>query len=140
MAYDIDLPELNRILFRTMPLSKAKLIAYVLGNMQLYHDDMLSISAIPYAAFKACGADKQDTEGLIDYLRDIDTVEAACILREEADGTVRVSMRSKRFCDVAAVSKAFGGGGHLHAAGCTLHLPLAKAVELMRDALLRALS
>lgn len=139
VSYGIDLPELNRILFRTMPKAKARLLGYVLGNMQMYHDDRLAIASIPYAVFESFGADKQDTEGLIDSLRDIETVEAACILREEADGTVRVSMRSKRFCDVASVGKAFGGGGHVRAAGCTLHVPLKEATKALRDALLGAL-
>ena len=139
VAYGIDLPELNRRLFRTMPLSKARLIAYVLSEMQLYEKDQLGIVAIPYTVFEQFRASKEDTEGLIDFIRDIDTVEVACVLREEADGTVRVSMRSKRICDVAAVGKAFGGGGHLRAAGCTLHLPIEEAFHAMRDALLGAL-
>ena len=85
------------------------------------------------------GAGKEDCEGLIDYIRDIDVVEVACVLREEADGAVRVSMRSKRSCDVAAVGQRFGGGGHVRAAGCTLYQPLNAALETMRDALLGAL-
>jgi phosphoesterase RecJ-like protein len=48
-------------------------------------------------------------------------------------------MRSKRSCDVAAVAKRFGGGGHVRAAGCTLEMPLDEAVRVMRDALLKAL-
>ena len=140
VTYGIDLPELNRRLFRTMPLSKARLIAYVLGNMQLHHGNQLGIVAIPHAVFTEFGASKEDCEGLIDYLRDIDVVEVACVLREEADGTVRVSMRSKRFCDVAKVGKAFGGGGHVRAAGCTLYLPIEAALIAMRDALIGALA
>lgn len=139
MQYGIDLPELNRILFREMSLAKAKLVAYTLGHMQLSEDGRLNLCAIPQSALDACGATKEDCEGLIDDLRDIDTVEAACILKE-SDGVVRVSMRSKRVCDVAAVAKRFGGGGHLRAAGCTLELPLREAVRVMREALVETLS
>ena len=98
----------------------------------------LNLCAIPLSAIAACGAGKEDCEGLIDRLRDIDTVEAACVLRE-SDGCVRVSMRSKRYCDVAAIAKRFGGGGHVAAAGCTLYLPLDEATAAMRDALIEAL-
>ena len=139
MAFGIDLPELNRVLFRSMRLPKARLIAYVLTHMQLWHEGQLGIAAIPYAVLSEYGAGKDDCEGLIDYIRDIDVVEVACVLREEADGTVRVSMRSKRFCDVASVGKRFGGGGHVRAAGCTLVQPLETALETMRGALLGAL-
>jgi phosphoesterase RecJ-like protein len=61
------------------------------------------------------------------------------VLRESSDGTVRISMRSKRFCDVAAVAQRFGGGGHQRAAGCTLEMPLDDALRTMRGALLDAL-
>lgn len=137
LEYGIDVPELNRILFRSMRLSKAKLIAYVLSNMELLRDGAIAVSAIPEAVLDAYGATKEDCEGLIDSLRDIDTVEAACVLRESTDG-VRVSMRSKRTCDVAAIAKRFGGGGHQRAAGCTLHMPLNDAVSIMKAALFKA--
>jgi phosphoesterase RecJ-like protein len=138
LGYGINLPELNRVLFREMPLRKAKLVAYTLGHMELSEDGRLNLLAIPTAALSACGATKEDTEGLIDWLRDIDTVEAACVLRE-SDDCVRVSMRSKRCCDVAEIAKRFGGGGHVAAAGCTLYLPLEEAVRTMREALTEAL-
>ncbi len=138
LGYGIDLPELNRVLFREMPVRKAKMIAYTLGHMELSADGRLNLCAIPASALKDCDATKEDCEGLIDWLRDIDTVEAACVLRE-SDGCVRVSMRSKRYCDVAAIAKRFGGGGHVAAAGCTLYQPLEEAVRTMREALTKAL-
>ncbi len=139
LSCGIDLPELNRTLFREMTLAKAKLIAYALGEMELSADGRLNLVTVPESVLSALGATKEDCEGLIDSLRDVDTVEAACVLKE-ADGVVRVSMRSKRTCDVAAIAKRFGGGGHLRAAGCTLDLPLDEAERVMREALTEALS
>ena len=139
LEYGIDLPELNRVLFREMTLAKAKLTAYVLSEMELSVSGRLSLAAIPQSVLDAFGATKEDCEGLIDSLRDVDTVEAACLLKE-SDGCVRVSMRSKRTCDVAAIAKRFGGGGHLRAAGCTLMLSLDEAKRVMREALTDALA
>ena len=97
LSYGIDLPELNRILFREMRIAKAKMIAYALNEAEITPEG-LGIVAIPKKVLNAYGATKYDCEGLIDYVRDIDVVEAACVLRESSDGTVRISMRSKRFC------------------------------------------
>lgn len=138
LPYGIDVPELNRILFREMRIAKAKMIAYVLTNAQITPEG-LGIVAIPKAVLVGCGATKYDCEGLIDHLRDIDVVEAACVLRESSDGTIRVSMRSKRYCDVAAIAQRFGGGGHQRAAGCTVELPLDAAFATLKDALTDAL-
>ncbi len=138
MEFDIDLPELNRVLFRTMRLSKAKLLAYALQSMELSENGRLNVVALPKSVLDGFGADKEDLEGIIDYLRDIDTVEAACVLKE-SDDAIRVSMRSKRLCDVAAVAQKFGGGGHQRAAGCTLHTTLSEATRLLTEALKDAL-
>ena len=50
LGYGINLPELNRVLFREMPLRKAKLVAYTLGHMELSADGRLNLLAIPTAA------------------------------------------------------------------------------------------
>ena len=139
LAYGIDLPEINRILFREMRVAKAKMIAYTLSNAELTPEG-LGIVALPKAVLDRYGATKYDCEGLIDLLRDIDVVEAACLLRESSDGTVRVSMRSKRSCDVAAVAQKYQGGGHQRAAGCTLEMPLQEAYAALKRDLLLALS
>ena len=45
--------------------------------------------------------------------------EVACVLKEEPDGTVRVSLRSLGAVDVRTIAEAHGGGGHRFAAGFT---------------------
>jgi phosphoesterase RecJ-like protein len=45
---------------------------------------------------------------------------AAAIRQSGNEGVYRVSMRSSCHVDVAAVCAAFGGGGHIKAAGCTI--------------------
>lgn len=134
----IDLPELNRRLFRSVPLRKSKLIAHVLSTMELHSGDTVGIAAVSQADLMRCGATEEDCEGLVDHVRDIETVEVACVLREAADGSIRASLRAKRYFDVSAVALTFGGGGHRRAAGCTLHSSLEEAVSTMRNALLGA--
>lgn len=66
------------------------------------------------------------TEGFIDGVRVIDTVRVAVLMKEVEPGRCRVSMRS-RGVDVSGIAAAFGGGGHIRAAGCTIEKPLAEA-------------
>ena len=47
-------------------------------------------------------------------------MEVAIFMYETAWLTYKVSMRSKTWLDVSKVAAAFGGGGHKHAAGCTM--------------------
>ncbi|HWR43116.1 bifunctional oligoribonuclease/PAP phosphatase NrnA [Sporomusa sp.] len=75
---------------------------------------------------------REDTEGFINYPRNIEGVEIA-IMFKEADNGIRVSLRSKTV-DVSKIALAFGGGGHARAAGCTVTEPLNRAKRLIIEA------
>ena len=76
---------------------------------------------------------KDDTEGFINYPRNIDGVEIAIMFKEADDNSVRVSLRSKT-ADVSKLALSFGGGGHARAAGCTVAEPLDRAKTLVVEA------
>ena len=67
-----------------------------------------------------------DTDGFVDIIRNVDTVDIAILLKAQNDSITRVSLRSKR-TDVNAIASQFGGGGHVRASGCTINLPLPEA-------------
>lgn len=125
----IDLPELNRAIYRTIPLHKMKLLGIVINKTQIYLNGRIGISALTREDMESCGALNEDTEGAVDSIRDIDTVEIAALLREAEDRSVRVSLRAKRSADVSKIATRFGGGGHRLAAGCTLSCPLPEAAD-----------
>lgn len=119
LSAGIDISELNRKLFRTISLGKARLISMALGAAEIFLDGTASLSCVSSQDMKDAGAKEAECEGLIDYLRDIDSVEIACLLRESSDGTIKGSLRSKHEVNVLTVAKRFGGGGHRKAAGFT---------------------
>lgn len=65
------------------------------------------------------GADPHETDGLIELLRRVDTVDVALLMRETESGRWRSSLRSRGSTDVAAIAQRLGGGGHHLAAGFT---------------------
>ena len=62
----------------------------------------------------------KDFEGIVSQMRYVKGVDVAILLRENENGTFKGSLRSKEYVDVSAVCSAFGGGGHIRAAGCTM--------------------
>jgi len=64
-------------------------------------------------------------EEFINYPRSILGVEVAILFRELRAGKWKISFRSKDKIDVYKIAATFGGGGHSHAAGCTLEGNLA---------------
>ena len=106
-----------------------------MDHMALSAGGSAALSWLSQADFEACGACKADAEPMVDVLRAIDGVEVACMLREQPDGEIRGSLRAKGDADVAAIARAFGGGGHTAAAGFTFAGTLVQAVDALAERL-----
>ena len=76
----------------------------------------------------------ETTEGFIDFVRVIEGVEIAVLIKCMDDNFCRVSVRSKGL-DVSKVAMKFGGGGHIRAAGFPVKKPLAEAKKDVLEAL-----
>ena len=73
------------------------------------------------AMYRETGSNSEDTEGLIDLARALDGVEVVVFMRPGEDGeSWKVTFRGKYDADVGALAASLGGGGHKHAAGCTM--------------------
>lgn len=75
----------------------------------------------------------EDTEGIVSFIRDIDSVEVACLLKEIDKNEIKVSIRSKKEIDVSKICNKFDGGGHVRAAGCTIYSEIDTAKELILE-------
>ncbi len=106
--------------YENHPKERYRLLCLVLGTFELFHQDRIVVARVTRDMFAETGTTREHTEGFVEYLKEIAGVEVACLMRELNDGDYKVSMRSKGSIDVASVARAFGGGGHLRAAGCVL--------------------
>lgn len=78
-------------------------------------------SSVSLEVQKLYGITNSDMDGIVDQLRVTKGIEVAILLKENTKREWKVSMRSNRFVDVSQIAVKFGGGGHVRAAGCTLH-------------------
>lgn len=93
------------------------LLSRGLGELHSAADGRIIWMAFTREMFEQTGADTEDVEGIIDLLRTIAGIDIAILFREDTDGSVRVSLRSKIDADVSKLAEEFGGGGHTRAAG-----------------------
>ncbi len=131
---------INRCVYRTIPLRKAKLLGIALGKLEMYSNDRIGMICISAEDMKQAGATSEDVEGIIDHIRDIDMVELAIVARESSEpDTVKMSLRSKNTADVSVMAERMGGGGHKRAAGYTDHGAFAevcaRALAMAQEAL-----
>lgn len=133
-----DLFGVAQALFDTNSLPKLRLQAWITEHLRLYEGGSVAVCALPRAVELRLGAAEDDTENLSGFVRAIEGVKLAALLRENADGRVRLSVRAVPEWDAAAVCARFGGGGHRGAAGATLEAPLERAAEAVAEALREA--
>lgn len=121
--------------YQNNPKEKVLLIKEVLKSLEFHYDDKVSCITLTKAQLESISKDELDTEGLINLARDIEPVEVAVFLKEKESNVIRASLRSKNKVDVCAIAKAFGGGGHVRAAGCTLTGTIEQAKESILSAI-----
>ena len=138
-AYGIDHVKLSNQVWDSYPLSQLKLEALAVERAIVFADGKAVISWCTQDDLKAYGARMEHSEMCIDRIRSISGVEAAAFIREKADGSLKVSLRSKSYADVNAAARALDGGGHLRASGCTLRgVTVEQAVDLLTPVLAKA--
>lgn len=99
------------------PLSKFRLSQRVLNTLKLSLDGKFARVYLTQKMLAESGADINQSEGLVERVRDLATVEVATLYKELEYGKFKVSLRSKTKVDVSKVAFSFGGGGHIRASG-----------------------
>ena len=54
-------------------------------------------------------------------------------IRQQPDGSSRISLRSSPEVNCSEICAVFGGGGHAMAAGCTIHAEPERARQMLLD-------
>ncbi len=116
----VDPQEVAGLLFDQREVEELRLLGTLLTRMQLSADGRVAWIEVTRETLGQDGGGKDALEDLISYPRSVKGVDVALLFNEESREGVRVSLRSKGTVDVAAVAKAFQGGGHKNAAGCTV--------------------
>jgi phosphoesterase RecJ-like protein len=87
----------------------------------------------------ASGAIYEDAENLVNIPLQDRLVEVSVLFKENLEGKLRCSLRSKGEVNVASIAQTFGGGGHKTAAGFSCRTPLARAKEDVLKSIARSM-
>ncbi len=102
-------------------LGRLRLLGYAMENFEFYEDKKLTYLYLKRDVMEKYSSNKEDTEGVVEALRSYEKAEVALFVREEADGSLKGSLRSNG-TDVNRIASSFGGGGHIKAAGFSTDL------------------
>jgi len=133
VAAGAPLSDISRRLYRTKPDAQLRLFGRVLDRLQTSDDRRVIWSTIRLDDLAVTGALAAHSEGIIDLLAQSETAEVAMVLKEQEDGSTRLSVRTRPGgVDATVLTGTFGGGGHARAAGASVPLPLDEAIEPVR--------
>jgi bifunctional oligoribonuclease and PAP phosphatase NrnA len=115
--WDIPIARIEWELFEKHRFAYLRLVGAALDRARLDVDAGLVTAWCTQADLDRFGVAFEETEGLIDIVRQAAEADVSCVLREAPDEGVRVSLRSTGDLDVGSLARGFGGGGHWFMAG-----------------------
>lgn len=130
----IDTEKISIELYQKISIVKTKVFVEALRDLKFFCDGKIGLTKINQNLLEKNNASWEDTEDIIGFIRDINGVEVACLLKEYGNEEIKVSLRSKEYVDVSKICKTFSGGGHIRASGCTIYEKLDRAeVEILSE-------
>ena len=134
LAYGVDPEDMYTRIYASAPAGRVRLMAEVLGTLQVDEAHGLSWLTIGADALERHGVRSEDLDGIVEHARSIAGTRMALLFRDLGHGKVKVSFRSVGGTDVNAFARKFGGGGHAKASGAMLPGTL----DEVRDAVVEA--
>ncbi|MCX8130101.1 MAG: bifunctional oligoribonuclease/PAP phosphatase NrnA [Clostridia bacterium] len=116
----VNVAEISQKVFETASLEKTKLMGEAVSSLELHENGKIALIILTDEMMKKAGASEEDCDGIVNLGRNIKGVEVAVMMRQKANGAIKVNFRSKSYVDVAAIAGLFKGGGHKRAAGCII--------------------
>ena len=92
----------------------------VLAKAKFYDDNTIGIIYFSQEDFAATNTSTPDTEGIINEIKNIDSIKLAVAVTQVKENDYKISLRSKYGVRADRIAMTFGGGGHPPAAGCAL--------------------
>lgn len=110
------------LLLRRRPQA-ALLWGRTLGTMRLDDEGRVASAYATYEMLQECRGETTDLDGVVEFLRNVDGIDLAFLLKGMPDGSFKASVRTTGRVDAVDLTAPFGGGGHRRAAGCDLAGP-----------------
>ncbi len=121
MAKGIDFSRIVDNTFYKKTYMQNQILGRALVESILLLDGQVIVGRIREKDMEFYGAGPADLDGIVSQLRVTEGIEVAVFLYETGNHEYKVSLRSNGDADVSAICTYFGGGGHVKAAGCTMH-------------------
>lgn len=126
VARGVEPYKVHRLMYESSTEASLMLHKAIISTLELAMGGKVAALVMTCAMLEATGAEYEDAENLINIPLGSLAVEVSVMFKENRDGALRCSLRSKGLVNVARIAQAFGGGGHKTASGFKCRRPLAE--------------
>lgn len=132
--FEINAPEINRIMFDTKSRNLLELERRVLDAAEFHFDDKCMLLPVTADIQTETNCSGTELEGISVISRSVEGVVAGVTLKQTDDEEYKVSVRTYPPLDASVICRILGGGGHKAAAGATV----SGSLEEVKKAVLEA--
>ena len=126
-----DNADINQVFFRQVSPARLKLEGMIYSAMRFYRDGKIAVNFITQQMLRETSVTEEELDDIAGLVGRARGHRVGLTIRENPDGTSKISARCGADFDVSALCAVFGGGGHKMAAGCTIHEKPERACELL---------
>lgn len=117
LGHNIDTEEVHRHLFGNHTINKIKFLAMALGQIEYHESNLIAFLKIRDEDMTHFNLEMDESRDIIDMIMNIECIEIAILIREDAPNSFKISLRSKGRVEILPVCESIGGGGHGYSAG-----------------------
>ena len=127
--YDLNAPEINRLMFDTKSKKLLELERMVLDSAEYHFDDKCILLTVTAEMQEKTGCSGTDLEGIAVITRSVEGVKAGVTIKQNGEDSFKVSVRTYKPLCASEICKKLGGGGHNAAAGASVKGSLAEVKQ-----------
>lgn len=132
--YEINAPEINRLMFDTKSKKLLELERMVLDAAEFHFDNKCMLLPVTAEMQKTTGCSGTELEGIAVISRSVEGVIAGITIKQCDTDEYKISLRTYEPLDASLICKKIGGGGHKAAAGANLKGSLDEVKQKVLDA------
>ncbi|MCD8327997.1 MAG: bifunctional oligoribonuclease/PAP phosphatase NrnA [Ruminococcus sp.] len=124
-----DFYHINRQMFEVRSRNVVAAERAITSNMKYFCSERVAVNVISLSVLQKYGVDLSQIEAISSFPLTIEGVCAGVTLKEKATGVYKISLRTTEELNASVICNAFGGGGHIRAAGCEIKGELYEVIE-----------
>lgn len=133
LRYGADNAGINMRFFRKASPARLKLEGLIYQSLCYYRSGQIAVATITLDMLAQSGAGEEDMDDIASLAGRAEGCDLSVTIRENENGTCRVSLRSTDKVNSSDICAVFGGGGHALAAGCSITGTPERAREMLLD-------